>query len=224
MCKQADNEIEIHLRELLESDPTDFEEIEEYISDAEDCYGGDLYEFAFREAIRCGALNYVEAYAGDFDLNDADGYSTYLYETDDPTMQEILMDHGAFRSWDDYVDCRFAVETVNGSILAFDDAFREEVLEKYLSAAGLTREKVIGMLDGDYDPEETPTLSENLDRCIEEDFDALGVSVEAEKIVFSYMIGENGYQTRELLEELGWECDFEGDSWKLETIGVFYIE
>ena len=54
-----------------------------------------------------------------------------MYETDDEEMQEILMNHGAFKSWDDYEDCRFAMETVNGEILAFDSDFQQEVFKKY---------------------------------------------------------------------------------------------
>ena len=36
--------------------------------------------------------------------------------------------------------------------------------------------------------------------------------------------GDSGYELMELLEDLGWDCEFEGDSWKLETIGVYFIK
>lgn len=219
-----DEEIEAHIQELLSGNPDEFDEIEEYIGEVEEHYSDDLSEFTFREAIRCGATNYVEAYAGDFDLNDGDGYSTYLYETEDPNMQEILMDHGAFKSWDDYADCRFAVETVNGEILAFDSDFQVEVFEKYLEFTGLTKAKIIQMLDEDYDQDEDDELPEDLDRYFEEDFEAMGISAEDGDIAFSDMIGDGGYSTKELLEELGWDCSFEGDSWKLETLGVYFID
>ena len=31
-------------------------------------------------------------------------------------------------------------------------------------------------------------------------------------------------EINELIEELGWECDFEGESWKFETNGVYFIK
>lgn len=217
-------EIEAHISKLLENNPDEFDEIEEYIGSVEDDYSKDVNDFTFREAIRVGATNYVEAYASDFDLNDGAGYSTYLYETDDPDMQEILMDHGAFKSLDDYVDCRFAVETVNGEILAFDSDFQQEVFEKYLEVTGLTKDKIIQMLADDYDQDEDEDLPEDFDRYIEEDFEALGIELEDGDISLIDKVGDRGYGTRVLIEELGWDCKFEGDSWKLETLGVYFVD
>lgn len=156
-------------------------------------------------------------------MNDEDGYSTYLYETDDPEMQEILMDYGAFKSWDDYADCLFAFETVNGEILAYNEDFQWEVFETYLEFTGLTRKKIIKMLADDYDEDVDENLPDGFDRCLEDDFSALGISLSEGEIRFKCMVGDSGYGTKELLEELGWDCSFEGDSWTFETIGVYFI-
>lgn len=220
----SDEEIESHIHELLASDPEDFDDIEEYIDSVEEYYGDNLEEFTFREAVSAGAKNYVKSHADDFDLNDCDGYSSYLYETDDQDMKDILMNCGAFRSWDDYDECRFAAETVNNQILAFDPDFQKEVFDAYLKQTQLTRDKVIQMLTEDYDMDEDDDLPDDFDRDIEDDFDAMGIILEDGVIAFKDMTNEQDYGTQDLLEELGWECEFEGDSWKLETIGVYFIE
>ena len=125
----SDTEIEQHIAELFSAYEDDAALVE-YLADHEDIYSDDIYDFAFREAIRQGVTEYIEEYAENFDLNDGDGYSTYLHETDDEEIQDLLMELGAFRSWDEYSDCKFAVETVNGSILAFDSDFQKEALFK----------------------------------------------------------------------------------------------
>ena len=84
----------------------DIDEITEYLSAHEDLYSGDIFDFAFREAIRQGATEYIEENAENFDLNDGCGYSTYLQETDDEDVQDLLMELGAFRSWEEYCDCK----------------------------------------------------------------------------------------------------------------------
>ena len=220
----GNEEMEAHIRELLSGDPEKFDEIEKYISAVEAYYCGNLSNFAFREAIRSGASNYVEAHAGNFDLNDTDGYSSYLYETDDSDMQEILMNHGAFKFLGDYADCRFAIETINGDILAFDSDFQREVFEEYLKYTGLTKEKIIQMLADDYDEYKDEDLPEDFDRCVDDDFSALGISLSNGEICFGDLVGYRGYDTKKLIEELGWGCSFEGDSWRFETDGVYFID
>ena len=223
--KPDEKEIEARIAEMLSSDPEDFDEIEEYIDEVSEYYSGDLEEFTFRKAVQTGARNYVDAYADDIDLNDgSDGNSTYIDETDDPDMQSLLMSHGAYRSWDDYLDHRFAVETLDWNILAFDSDFQEEVFEKYLEYTGLTREKVKEMLSADYDIDEDDDLPEGFDRDFDEDMDAIGVTLEEGEITFTDKEGDDGSATQDLLEELGWSCSFEGESWKLETNGVYFID
>lgn len=116
----------------------------------------------------------------------------------------------------DYDDCRFAMETVNGEVLAFDEDFQRTVYEKYKKEFGFTDNRLRELLaEGDDDDES--------DRDIETDLSALGVEFEEDSVVFNDKCGEDGYELMDLLEELGWDCSFEGDSWKLETIGVYFI-
>lgn len=216
----TDEEIEAHIAELMASVEDDDSKVTEYIDEQEDNYSGDIADFAFREAIRQGVISYIENHAEEFDLNDGDGYSSYLYESDDPDVQDVLMDHGAFRSWDDYVDCRFATETVNGSILAFDGDFQKEVFQKYLETYNLSENDVIAMFD---DEDAADSFEDEHDRCFSDDMDAMGIIIEDDEISFENKVDDDGFNLRELLEELGWSCSFEGDSWKLETIGVYFI-
>lgn len=219
-----DKEIEARIAELLADDPDDFDELLEYMDSVENDYSGDLNDFTFREAIRSGAVNYVEEYIGDFDLNDEGASSSYLDETDDPNMQDILMENGAFRSWEYYDGYRFAVETGEWVILAFDWDFQEEVFEKYLEKEGLTREQVIHIIQNGYVTDEDKDKPFVFRRNFEDDFYALGITLKNGDIELKDMYWEKGGYTKELLEELGWTCEFEGESWKLETNGVYFIQ
>ena len=212
-----DNTIEAEIKRMIDQSEEDFSELDDYISSHEDSYSGDLADFAFRAAIQSGNTEYVDQHADDFDLNDGDGYSTFLYETDDEEMQNILMNHGAFKSWDDYEDCRFAMETVNGEILSFDSGFQREVFKKYKDTYELSDERIAEIIsNGIYDDESG--------RDVEDDLATIGVSVNDGEITFEDKCGDSGYELMELLEDLGWDCEFEGDSWKLETIGVYFIK
>ena len=213
MSDKIDNyDIESEVDRMLEELEDDFTELEDFISEHKDEYSDDLADYAFRTAIQNGNRKYVDQYADDFDLNDSgDGYSTYIYETDDEDMRELLMDHGAFKSLDDYSECRFAMETMNGEILAFDEDFQREVFEKFKEENDLTDEKVIEMLTED----EGDFVNE---------LECIGVTVKNGEISFEDKCCEDGCDLRDLLESLGWECDFEGDSWKFETLGVYFIK
>ena len=68
--QQSDSEIESHIIKLFSS-CEDIDEITEYLSAHEDLYSGDIFDFAFREAIRQGATEYIVENAENFDLNDA---------------------------------------------------------------------------------------------------------------------------------------------------------
>ena len=213
----CEEDIEAAVIELLVNSEDDFSDVAEYIDDHGDWYSGDLAEFVFREAVRRGIAAYVEEFADDFDLNDNGDSSSYLNETDDEEIIQILMDHGAFRSWEDYDDCRFAMETVNGEILAFDQDFQKEVYSKYKETFGLTDKRIAAVLeDGIYDNESG--------RDVEDDLSRMGVTSSDGVISFEDLCGSDGYSTMELIEELGWSCDFEGESWKFETLGVYFIK
>ena len=90
-----DETIESEIRRMLGESDDDFSELDGFVADHKDAYSGDLADFAFRTAIQTGKTEYVNVHAENFELNNGEGYSTYLYETDNEEMQEILMDHGA---------------------------------------------------------------------------------------------------------------------------------
>ena len=52
----------------------------------------------------------------------------------------------------------------------------------------------------------------------------IGILSESASIAFKDMTGEDGNDTLELLEELGWELEFEGNSWRREKAGVYYLK
>ncbi len=203
----------------------DDETITEFLEENEDDYEDDIYDFAFREAIRQGVEEYIENHVDDFDLNDNGDSSSYLNETDDEDIQELLMSYGAYRSFDDYTDYKFAVETVNNTVLSFNNDFQKEVFEKYLENYSLSKEDVVEMFLNEDKAEE---FEDEYERGFEDDMLSMGVSVENDEIAFldktDWNHNDNGVELYELIEELGWECSFEGDSWKLETNGVYFIE
>ena len=130
------------------------------------------------------------------------------------------MECGAFRSWEDYDDCRFATETVNGTILVFYEEFQKEVFQRYLEMHGITQDQVVTMFD---DEDAVESFEDESDRCFADDREALGICVEDNEIVFEDKVDSDGWELRDLLEELGWDCSFEGEQWKFETNGVYFI-
>lgn len=185
-------------------------------------------DLAFRNSIRRGDLTYVEKHAKDFELNDEGEYSTYLNESKEREMQDLLMSLGAFRSWEEYGDCRFALETVNGTIIAFDSDFQIEAFKRYLDRFGLTEEQVVRTLEGNEseseNQEDFDEWEEDESRDVVDDMEMIGVLSESASIAFKDMTGEDGNNTLELLEELGWELEFEGNSWREEKSGVYYLK
>ena len=203
----------------------DDDEIDEFLEECEDEYSEDIRDFAFREAIRQGITEYIENHIDDFDLMDNGDSSSYLDETDDEDIQELLMSYGAARSFDDYTDCKFAVETVNDNVLSYDRDFQEEVFKKYLSVFDLTSQSIVEMF---LDAGLVENFEKKHSRDFKEDMSLMGISVQDRKIKFSdrtdWSNNGNGIELYELIEKLGWECEFEGDSWKFETRGVYFIK
>lgn len=212
----AEDDIRHILAVMLKHDPANLSAVEDFIREASDFFFDDLDETAFRLAVRLGAFHYVEGHCGDVEINDCDeGCSSYLLETENEAMLDLLKRYGACRSWDDFEDFRFALETVNGTILAFSEDFRSEVLDAYLAQMSLSRDDLILHLEENA----TPNLSE-LDDILE----GLGMAYEDGEFVFTDSYTNYGYEIKDILEDLGWNCEFEGDAWKFETLGVFYIE
>lgn len=200
------------VEELFSEDP---DALDDFIAEYEDDYP-DLAEYAFLLAVRNGNMEYVEAHINDIELNNGDdGNSEYLYETDDEEMKDLLMTYGALYPWDWYDDRKFAVETTGQTIIALDSDFQQEVYEKYKTHFDLTDAQISNIVAG----------KESMDtQNVAEDMKALGVSFEDSAPVFEFMYGKNGYTLMDLLETLGWECEFEGSSWKLDTVGVYFID
>lgn len=217
-------EIEKKIAELFgayEDDKT----ITEYLEENEEDYSDDIYDFAFREAIRQGVTEYIENHVDEFDLMDNGDSSSYLYETEDEDIQDLLMSYGAYRSFDDYTDYKFAVETVNNTVLSFEADFQKEVFEKYLTQYGISRGELVEMFS---DEDKVEEFEDEHERSFEEDMAAMGITVEDGEIKFldkaDWENDDNGIELYELIKELGWECNFEGESWKFETTGVYFIK
>ena len=94
-------------------------------------------------------------------------------------------------------------------------------MQKYLETYNLSEDDVIAMFD---DEDAAESFEDEQSRCFSDDMDAMGISVNDGEITFEDKVDCDGWELRELLECLGWSCSFEGDSWKLETIGVYFIE
>lgn len=201
----------------------DYSAIEALVEEADNFR---IDKYAFGKAVELGCLTYVDDHAEDsnVELNDPDeGYCTWLYSTDNQEIIQCLRDHGAWRQWDDFRsdEFLFAYETNCGYILALDDDFQKEVLKAYLDQNGLTEQDIIDFFEAG-DGYEAP---EDADYDLEEDLSALGVTFDDGKITFFFPDDEwAGRAFCDVMESLGWDTEFEGDSWKLETIGVYYIE
>ena len=73
------------------------------------------------------------------------------------------------------------------------------------------------------DEDAVESFEDESDRCFADDMEALGICVEDNEIVFEDKVDSDGWELRDLLEELGWDCSFEGEQWKFETNGVYFI-
>ena len=86
---------------------------------------------------------------------------------------------------------------------------------------GITEEDVIIMLEDEDRAEEFDSEHE---RFFCEEMETLGVEVANDAISFIDKVDSDGGMLRDLLEDLGWDCSFEGERWKLETNGVYFIK
>ena len=208
--------IDSAIEELLRKSPIDFHEIKTFISDNEDGYDGDLAEHVFRLAVRLGCKDYVREYADDIDLNDEGDCSSYLHENESEDMQELLFDHGAFRSWDEYDECNFALETMNWTVLVYSDELWEEAVDKCLEAYDTSEDKLPDFLEDD-------SVSDSDKECLTERLESLGASVTEEGKI-GYIYDPDGRGLLDELVNLGYEVDFEGQSNRFESNGVYFIK
>lgn len=200
------------LIEAIQSNDED--EIEKAIElfderDQDDFDADELLDIAIREE----AYDYVDEHLDDVDLYDF--HWTSVAETEE--MIDFLMERGAARDPDYYVDYAFSYCVDTDYVLAFDDEFRKTAIKKYMNKIGLSEEKLCEYLDGDTDD------AYDGNRDIEEDAEALGFYSEDGKVVVGET-NEAGRAIIDVLDWLGYECKFQGCSWKLETSGYYYID
>lgn len=94
------------------------------------------------QAVRNGDADFVRENISSVDLNDpAEG--GYLRETEDPEMRRLLIEGGALISYDDYTNCRLAMESTACDVIAYSGEFQEELLERYLAFIGMNARQVI---------------------------------------------------------------------------------
>ena len=217
----SNNTVEKRIIELISEYDSDEEEIIEYIEENTEDYDGELSEFAFREAIRQGKLDYIDAHIGEFDLMDGGDCSTYLDETDDAEILERLFQNGASRSWGYYADFRFAVESGEYEVIAYSESLQHELFQKYLMKFNLSEDDVITLLS---DEDEVETFDQENDRSFNEDMEAIGVALDDDDgLSLLYEGSYDGRVLRHLLEEFGWTIEFEGEEVRFETNGVYFI-
>ena len=115
------------------------------------------------------------------------------------------------------------------TLSSFDPEFQKEAWEKYKETHNLTDDQAKDVLlkyanDEDLNDDEDDLI----DAC-----ELLRVSLSDGNIqIAEYEYGdavesERGWSNWDLvdfLEKLGYDISFEGDSWKLETSGVYYLE
>ncbi len=193
----------------IEIDVDDDADIDEYIESVRDEYDGSLENFAFDKAVEMGCYPYVEDHISDFDLNCGDeGECPWIYKTDDQEIIDLLMNYGANRAMDDYQDYRFAYCTTTDYIISFDSDLQEEAFQKFLEQNELSESEIIENYD-DYSDE----------------LESIGISVEDGEIIYNDMESEDcGYAAKDVLESLGYELAFEGDSNKFETNGYYFLD
>lgn len=185
-------------------------------------YAGDwegpkeLELIALEKAVEKGCAEFVEEHMENFDTYEMG----YLMDLGDEDMQRCLSALGVCHSFDWFEGFRFAAETVNDTVLSFTPAFQREVWESCLNRYGLSESEAAALFeeDGEVDEETEEFL------CAAE---LLKASAENGEIVlgeFGDMDDEvSGCELTELIEELGYGTEFEGDTWKLETNGVNFI-
>lgn len=220
------DEILSQLKKAFEAE--DIERVEELVNEYEnEIEDENLGQKALELAVESGCTDYVEEHIEDFDTWDM-GYLLDL--TEDPSMIEVLNDHGIYHEWEYYDGSRFALETVNGTVLSFDPDFHKEVWVKYMEEHNLSDESVVALLNKLSTGEDLNDEEEELEMVC----DLLKVSVSDNGTLqlgeygwsgeVESECGASGFDLVELLENLGYDIKFVGERWKLETNGVYYIE
>ncbi len=149
--------------------------------------------------------------------------------------------------WEDYADCPFAMEAVNGEIISLTADMQEKMKDRIIEKFGITEEELISWLvdylngdeseddqeDESEDEPENDPKAEWLDMLGGVDPDALaeilGFDLAAESFSFEdigFLESEYGWEAKELLEELGFEIveEIENGPHGHGTHGIVYIQ
>jgi hypothetical protein len=120
----------------------------------------------------------------------------------------------------DFENCLIAIETASGTILAFDDDFRREVMAKVLEKLDQTEEEFIQSVENEEDLE-----YEDICACdYEELCDMLFISVKDGEISFEEYGDKDASELHLLLEDyLGYDFEFVGNNRGFEMEGVSFI-
>lgn len=227
--KLSDSRIENAVNRFFDGEP-DCDEVEEVFEPLDFYfrkkysrqYSGDLEIFSFVSALRHNNYSYVYEHVSYIDINDKGSYSSYLYETTDNDIKDLLFEYGAIRNEDDYCDekYKFVYDNDADEVLVFNEDFQKKVYNKYKKVHKLNDKLISRILEaeGDMDDEDD---DDDIDYCtIYDELDTLGISSDDGEIVF----GDANGDPRDILEELGWECDFEGETNHFGSYGVYFIK
>lgn len=224
--KLSDEQIENAVNRFFDGKPDDeemFSPLEYYFREKYSRqYSGDLEIFSFVSALRHNNYEYVYENVDNIDINDKGSYSSYLYETTDNEIKDLLFEYGAIRNEDDYCNekYKFVYDNDADEVLVFNEDFQKKVYNKYKKVHKLNDKLISRILEseGNMDDEDD---DDDIDYCtIYDELDTLGISSDDGEIVF----GDPNGDPRDILEELGWECDFEGETNHFGSYGVYFIK
>ncbi len=212
------------VKQMVRADSYSVEEIDAWIEtwcdDMDD--ESTLVEAAFREAVRCGNREYIEEHIDDIDLNDNIDSSSYLDDAEDPEIEALLLDYGAFRSMDNYYDCTFAVTAWDNRIVSFDSSFQAEVYEAYKAKYQLTDEALAQFVSPTHDDGDCSGAS--MPANVQQDLCCMGVTFQNGFPVLDQPNERLGAALVELVKRLGWEVTYEGPANRFASSGAYFIK
>ena len=217
-----EDEAEIYFDAIFSNeDLTDDECQDKYYDVISEVDEEDYLPLAFMAAVKSGREQFVSEHVDDMDLAGEDDYGlSYLAEAATAEIEQLLLDSGAM--WDDehYEGYPFAMSSYENQIISYTESFRKDVLRAYCENFDVSEKKIAKWLD---DIDEIDEDFERVDE-FEEDMEAIGVYSDGKELEFSDRTYEDGDYLKDLLEELGFDVCFMGDEWKLNTVGVWYVE
>ena len=142
----------------------------------------------------------------ELEVNDEDGFCSALNVTEDSRIRNLLFEHGANNTMEDYDGMRFAVDTINWEVISLNSDFREELIDAVIKKHGVE------------DADNFDFYKEAL--C----FDIKDGEVIIEEKELDELYGIDLYEVaKEFQKDLSYGLDFEGSRWKFETNGVYFV-